>query len=90
VDRPVARHALLIDCACRDGRGRVTHVGGPGADGNRWALSLAAVIDSVQNDAARYYVTCGSQQVGLKVEQGRLLAMTGDGWSVESLPVCRD
>lgn len=61
MDRPIAPHALHIDCARRDGGGRVTHVGGPAADGRRWMLEIAAVIDSVQSGAARYYVTRGSQ-----------------------------
>lgn len=53
-------------------------------------LELGAVIDSVQQDAARYYVTRGSQQLGLKVERGELVTMTGDDWSVYSLPACGD
>ena len=51
-------------------------------------LEIAAVIDSVQNGAARYYVTRGSQQLGLEVRQGQLVTMIGDDWSVYSLPVC--
>jgi hypothetical protein len=88
VDRQVAGHALHIDCARRDGGGRVTHVGGPAADGTRWMLEIAAVIDAVQNGAARYYVTRGSEQIGLQVQQGQLVTMTADGWSVDSLPAC--
>lgn len=88
VDRKVSTQALQIDCARRDAGGRVTHVGGPGAGGKRWMLEIAAVIDSAQHGNARYYVAGGAQQVGLKAVDGELVAMTEDGWSVYSLPVC--
>ena len=88
MDRPIAPRALHIDCARRDRGGRVTHIGGPAADGKRWMMELAALIDSAQNGAARYYVTRGSQQLGLEVRGGQLLTMTGDDWSVYSLPAC--
>jgi hypothetical protein len=88
VERKVSSPALQIDCARRDARGRVTHVGGPGADGKRWMLELAAVIDSAQDDNTRYYVARGAQQLGLKVAHGQLVTMTEDGWSVYSLPAC--
>lgn len=90
VDRQVNSQALHIDCARRDGRGKVTHVGGPAAGGKRWMLELGAVIDSVEHGAGRYYVTRGAQQLGLKVERGELATMTGDEWSVDSLPGCGD
>lgn len=88
MDRKVSTPALQIDCAWRDAAGRVTHVGGPGADGKRWRLELAAVVDSAQHENTRYYVASGAQQLGLKVVDGQLVAMTEDGWSVHSLPVC--
>jgi hypothetical protein len=88
VDRKVSTRALQIDCARRDAGGRVTHVGGRGADGKRWLLELAAVIDSAQHGDARYYVARGAQQLGLTVADGELVTMTEDGWSVYSLPVC--
>ena len=88
VDRPIAPHALHIDCARRDRGGRVTHIGGPTAQGTRWMMEIAAVMDSVQNGAARYYVTRGSQQLGLEVRRGQLVTMAGDDWSVYSLPAC--
>ena len=87
VDRKVSTPALQIDCAWRDAGGRVTHVGGPGADGKRWRLELAAVIDSAQHGNTRYYVAGGAEHVGLTVVDGELVAMTEDGWSVYSLPV---
>ena len=53
-------------------------------------LELAAVIDSLSHGEARYYVSRGSQQLGLKVAHGSLVTMTGDDWSVYNLPPCRD
>jgi len=70
----------------RASRRKRQHVGGPGADGKRWMLELAAVIDAAQHGNARYYVTRGAQQLGLAVAHGQLVAMTDDGWSVSSLP----
>ena len=88
MDRKVSTPALQIDCARRDAAGKVTHVGGPGADGKRWMLELAAVIDSAEHEGARYYVAGAAEQLGLKVVDGELVTMTGDSWSVCSLPVC--
>lgn len=88
VDRKVGGPAFQIDCARRDAGGTVTHVGGPGADGKRWVLELAAVIDAAQHGNARYYVTRGAQQLGLKVAHDELVTMTDDDWTVYNLPVC--
>ena len=68
----------------------MTHVGGPAPGGKRWMLELGAVIDSLQHGAGRFYVSRGSQQIGLSVQRGELVAMTGDDWSVNSLPACVD
>jgi hypothetical protein len=81
-------YAMEIDCARRDSRGRVTHVGGPGADGRRWMAALETVIAAAARDEARYFVARGAQQLGLRVKDGQLVTMVEDGWSVTDLPVC--
>ena len=78
--------ALEIDCVRRDERGTVTHVGGPGGDGRRWMLPLAQAIAALERNEARYFVSRGPQQLGLRVKNGELITMLGEGWSVQSLP----
>ena len=85
--RPLA-HAIEIDCARRDASGRITHVGGPGADGRRWMSEIAAVIAAASDEDARYFVSRGGQQLGLQVKDGQLVTMVEDGWTVQSLPRC--
>lgn len=80
--------ALEIDCARRDSRGRVSHVGGPGADGRRWMEELGVVIAAAESGRKRYYVSCGAQQLGLHVRDGQLATMIEDDWTVLRLPVC--
>jgi hypothetical protein len=86
-DAPPAK-AVEIDCARRDHRGIVTHVGGPGEDGRRWVAPLVEVVGLVARNEYRYFVSYGSQQFGVRVENGELVTMIDDGWSVRSLPVC--
>ena len=81
-------HAIQIDCARRDARGNVTHLGGASAEGERWTMRLEAVVAAIERDGARYFVVRGSQQLGLSVKDGELVTMVEDGWSVRSLPVC--
>jgi len=81
--------ALEIDCARRDARGRVSHVGGPGTDGRRWMQELAMVIAAAESGRCRYYISLGAQQLGLHVRNGELVTMIEDDWSVLRLPVCR-
>jgi len=81
--------ALEIDCARRDLRGRVTHVGGPGVDGQRWMEELVVVVEAAKSGRARYFVSRGAQQLGLHVRDGELVTMIEDGWTVLRLPVCR-
>jgi hypothetical protein len=88
VNPQLARHAVEIDCARRDATGRVTHVGGPGLDGQRWVARLETVIAEVERGEGRYFISHGSQQFGLCVEKGELVTMIEDGWSVRSLPDC--
>jgi len=83
-----AAHAVQIDCARRDARGNVTHVGGVAADGGRWMARLEVVVAAIEDDGARYFVVRGAQQFGLRVEAGELVTMIEDGWSVRSLPAC--
>ena len=83
-----APYALEIDCARRDARGEVTHVGGPGADGQRWVDELGRIIAAAEEGAARYFITRGGQQLGLMVKRGELVTMVEDGWSVRRLPPC--
>ena len=83
-----ATGAVEIDCARRDARGRVTHLGGPGVDGRRWVSELSAVIASAERGGVRYFVTRGAHQLGLGVKNGQLVTMVDDGWSVGSLPAC--
>ena len=85
-----ASQALEIDCARRDARGAVTHLGGPRADGRRWTAELGAVIAAATREEVRYFVSRGAQQLGLQVKGGQLATMIDDGWSVYSLPTCRD
>lgn len=80
--------AIEIDCAQRGARGEITHLGGPTPDGRRWTSRLEAVIAAIEKDGARYFVSRGSQQLGLHVKRGELAAMMEDGWSVRSLPAC--
>ena len=80
--------ATRIDCARRDARGRVTHVGGADADGRRWMRELVEVVRLAQDGGVRYYVVRGFQEIGLTVEDGQLVAMTGESWSVALLPTC--
>jgi hypothetical protein len=80
--------AIEIDCARRDARGEITHLGGPTADGRRWTSRLEAVIAAIEKDGARYFVSRGSQQLGLHVRKGELATMMEDGWSLRSLPSC--
>jgi hypothetical protein len=82
------RHAVEIDCARRDEGGRVTHLGGPGAAGQRWIAQVAAVIAAIERSEAHYFVSSGSQQLGLRVKDGQLVTIVEYGWSVYSLPVC--
>ena len=79
---------LEIDCARVDRQGRVSHVGGPGADGRRWMEELGVVIAAAQSGRARYYVSRGAQQLGLHVRNGELATMIDDGWTVLLLPLC--
>lgn len=81
--------AVEIDCTRRDAGGRVTHVGGPGADGRRWIAELSAVIAAAERGEVRYFVSRGAHQLGLDVKDGQLVTMIDDGWSVRNLPVCR-
>lgn len=81
-------YALEIDCARRDPRGEVTHVGGPGADGRRWVEELARVVAAAERGEARYFITRGGQQLGLVVKRGELVTMVEDGWRVQRLPPC--
>jgi len=83
-----APYALEIDCARRDARGEVTHVGGPAADGHRWVEELARVVAAAEQGAARYFITRGGQQLGLNVKRGELVTMVEDGWRVRRLPPC--
>jgi hypothetical protein len=85
---PMHEHALEIDCARRDERGRVTHVGGPVADGTRWMLTLESVIAVAAREEVRYFVSRSGHQLGLQVKNGELVTMMEDGWTVRSLPVC--
>ena len=87
-DAPSAK-AIEIDCARRDHRAVVTHVGGPGANG-RWIAPLQEVVALLERNEMRYFVSYGSQQFGLRVKDGELATMIDDGWSVRSLPACRD
>ena len=80
--------AIEIDCARRDARGEITHVGGPALDGCRWMFRLEVVIAAIEKDGARYFVSRGSQQLGLHVREGELATMMEDDWSVRSLPAC--
>jgi hypothetical protein len=48
------------------------------------------VVASIQRNQARYFVSHGSQQFGLRVKDGELVTMIDDGWSVRSLPACRE
>ena len=82
--------ALEIDCARWDERGHVTHVGGPGASGRRWLLPLPVVVAALERGDARYFVSCGWQQLGLRVKDGELVTMVEHDWSVRSLRVCSD
>jgi hypothetical protein len=83
------RQAVEIDCARRDAGGIVTHVGGPAGGGRRWVAPLGSVIAALERSETRYFVSSGSQQLGLRVQGGELVAMVECGWSVYSLPVCR-
>jgi hypothetical protein len=83
------RHAVEIDCARRDGHGVVTDVGGPTSAGQRWTAQLGFVIAALERGEARYFVSSGSQQLGLHVKDGELVTIVEFGWSVYSLPVCR-
>lgn len=80
--------ALEIDCARRDSRGRVSHVGGPGVDGRRWMEELSAVIAALESGRTRYYVSRGGEQLGLHIADGELATMVEDDWTVSRLPVC--
>ena len=80
--------AVEIECARRDVRGEITHLGGPTFDGRRWTSRLEAVVAAIEKEGARYFVSRGSQQLGLQVKQGELATMVEDGWSVRSLPAC--
>jgi hypothetical protein len=80
--------AIEIDCARRDARGEITHLGGPTPDGRRWTSRLDVVIAAMEKDGARYFVSRGSQQLGLHVTKGELATMMEDGWTVHSLPAC--
>ena len=82
--------ALEIDCARRDHRAVVTHVGGPGEDARRWIAPLEEVVAALERNEVRYFVSHGAQQFGLRVKDGELATMIDDGWSVRSLPACRD
>lgn len=86
---PPSAHAVEIDCARRDVRGRITHLGGPGTDGRRWEAEIEAVIAAARNDEVRYFVSRAAQQLGLQVKDGALVTMVEDGWSVQNLPACR-
>jgi len=81
-------NAIEIDCARRDPRGRVTHVGGRGPDGRRWLAELPQLIAAVERGEARYFVVRGAQQLGLRVQDGELVTMVDMGWSLSSLPAC--
>lgn len=81
-------HALEIDCARRNARGEVTHLGGPGVDGTRWMQELASIVAAAERGDARYFITRGGQQLGLGVKRGELVTMVEDGWSVRRLPPC--
>ena len=81
-------NAVEIDCARRDRRGQITHVGGPGADGRRWTAPLETVLAAIERGETRYFISRGSQQFGLRVKEGELGTMIEDGWSVRSLPAC--
>ena len=83
-----APYALEIDCARRDARGEVTHVGGQGADGQRWVEELSRVVAAAEQGAARYFITRGGQQLGLMVKRGELVTMVEDGWRVRRLRPC--
>ena len=80
--------AIEIDCARRDASGRVTHVGGRRADGERWIAELPAVITAAERNETRYFIVRGAQQFGLRVQDGELATMVETGWSVRSLPAC--
>ena len=88
VVREAEEHALEIDCARRDARGRVTHLGGPRADGSRWMLPIESVLRAAAQEKMRYFVSRGPHQLGLQVKQGQLVPMIDDGWTVRSLTVC--
>jgi hypothetical protein len=81
-------NAVEIDCARRDARGRVTHLGGRSPDGRRWLAELPQLIAAVERGEARYFVVRGAQQIGLRVQDGELVAMVDMGWSLTSLPAC--
>lgn len=81
-------YALEIDCARRDARGEVTHVGGPAGDGGRWYDELVRVVAAAERGEARYFITRGGQQLGLVARQGELVTMVEDGWRVRRLPSC--
>ena len=81
-------YALEIDCAQRDARGEVTHLGGPGADGRRWVEELGRVVAAAERGETRYFITRGGQQLGLVAKRGELVTMVEDGWRVQRLPPC--
>ena len=81
-------YALEIDCARRNTRGEVTHLGGPGADGRRWVEELGRILAAAECGEARYFITRGGQQLGLVVKRGELVTMVEDGWRVQRLPPC--
>jgi hypothetical protein len=83
-------NALEIDCARRDPRGRVTHLGGRGPDGRRWVQELTQLVSAAERGEARYFVVRGAQQIGLRAQDGELVAMVDMGWTVSSLPTCPD
>lgn len=88
INGELSPHAVEIDCARRDVRGVVTHVGGPGIAGQRWMAQLALVIAALERSEVHYFVSSGSQQFGLCVRNGMLVTIVDYGWSVYTLPVC--
>ena len=56
--------ARRIECASkksRDGRRRITHIGGSTADGRRWKVSQEDAIEEIESGKAGYYCDTGGQ-----------------------------
>src|SRR5438105_13959763 len=64
-------HRHEIDCVrtnqSRNGRNRITYVGGKRSDGRMWKLSVYTAIEGIEKGLWEFYVTRGSEEISVLV-----------------------